>query len=212
MKKIFLVFFLAICASYISNAQDVPYSKYLDYDKADFKENQFKYNEKTNTWTLRKISGLNTTLNILAIIADADEEVRPDPDDYIIMVQFGKDDIASYVKVLFYKDDTYHKLLTFLKSRCQDMIETSSGKRTVYSAYYGDLALELNMEQHLISRTSSYTADSRTVKNVDESYNEYEFTIKTGVEPWSKYLEKEAERQAKRDAKGKKKQSVDDLM
>jgi hypothetical protein len=68
------------------------------------------------------------------------------------------------------------------------------------------------MEQHIISRTSARTADPKTVKNVDESYNEYEFMIKTDVKPWSKRLEKEAAKQAKRDAKGKKKQSVNDLM
>jgi hypothetical protein len=50
------------------------------------------------------------------------------------------------------------------------------------------------------------------VKNVDESYNEYEFTIRTEVEPWSEYLEKKAAKKAKRDAKGKKKQTVDELM
>ena len=212
MKKILLVFCMMICASFICSAQNLPYSKYLDYDKADFRENQFKYNEKTNTWTLRKFSGLNITLNILSIIVDAEEELRPDPDDYIIMVQFGRDDMASYVKVTFYNDETYHKLLTFVKGRCQDIIETSSGKLIRYSAFYEDYELELSMDQHLISRTSSRTADHRTVKNVDESYNEYEFTIKTGVEPWSKYIEKEAARQAKRDAKGKKKESIDDLM
>ena len=68
------------------------------------------------------------------------------------------------------------------------------------------------MEQNIISRTSARTADPLTVKNVDESYNEYEFVIRTGVEPWSKHLEKQAERQAKREAKGKKKLSVEDLM
>jgi hypothetical protein len=46
---------------------------------------------------------------------------------------------------------------------------------------------------------------------VDESYNEYEFIIRTGVEPWSRYLEKQAEREAKRDAKGKKKRNVEQL-
>jgi hypothetical protein len=46
---------------------------------------------------------------------------------------------------------------------------------------------------------------------VDESYNEYEYVIRTGVEPWSRYLDKQAEKQAKRDAKGKKKQSVENM-
>jgi hypothetical protein len=68
------------------------------------------------------------------------------------------------------------------------------------------------MEQHIISRTSARTADYKTVKNVDESYNEYEFIINTGIEPWSKHLEKQAVKRAKRDAKGRKKRSVEELM
>ena len=46
----------------------------------------------------------------------------------------------------------------------------------------------------------------------DSNNNEYEFVIRTDVEPWSEYLEKKAAKQAKRDAKGKKKKSVDELM
>lgn len=212
MKKLFLLS-LALCAMFAVQAQsEVPYSKYLNFGKNEFKENKFKFNENTNTWSLRKTNGLNSTLNVLAIIADAEEEVRPDKNDYAIVVQFGKEEKASYVKVRFYNDETYHKLLTFMKDNGKDFVETSSGKLTKQQAFYGNYALELNMEQHLISRTSSRTADKRTVKNVDESYNEYSFIIKTDVEPWSKEIEKEAAKQAKRDAKGKKKQSVDELM
>ena len=99
-----------------------------------------------------------------------------------------------------------------MKDNGQNIVETSSGKLIRHQAFCGDYALELNMEQHLISRTSARTADRKTVKNVDESYNEYEFIIRTDVEPWSKYLEKQAAKKAKRDAKGKKKKSVDELM
>ena len=201
-----------LCAVFAVHAQDLPYSKYLNYSKSEFKENRFKYDEETNTWALKKTSGLNTTLNVLAIIADAQEEVRPGRNDYSIVVQLGKENKASYVKVLCYSDETYHKLLTFMKDHGQNMVETSSGKLTKHQAFYGDYALELNMEHHNISRTSARTADSKTVKNVDESYNEYVFVIKTNVEPWSIYLEKQAAKKAKRDAKGKKKKSVDELM
>ena len=212
MKKIFLLS-LALCAMFAVHAQtDVPYSKYLNFGKEEFKANKFKYNDNTNTWTLRKTNGLNSALNVLAIIADASEEVRPAKNDYAVVVQFGKEEKASYVKVRFYNDETYHKLLTFMKDNGQDFVETSSGKLTKQQAFYGNYALELNMKQHIISRTSSRTADKKTVKNVDESYNEYSFIIKTDVEPWSKEIEKETEKQAKRDAKGKKKQSVDELM
>jgi hypothetical protein len=196
----------------VVNAQDLPYSKYLVFDKKDFKTNGFKYDDHTNTWAIRKVNGWITTLNVLAIIADAREDVRPGRNDYSIVVQMGKEDKASYVKVVYYNDETYHKLLTFMKDNGQNLVDTSSGKLIKYQAFYGDFGLELNMEQHIISRTSARTADHKALKNVDESYNEYEFIITTGVEPWSNYLEKQAAKKAKRDAKGKKKKSVEELM
>lgn len=211
MKKVLLMA-IAFCVAFVANAQDVPYSKYLSFNKQEFKENRFKYDDETNTWSLNKTNGLNVTLNILCIIADAEEEIRPATNDYSIVVQMGRDEQAANVYVRFYKDDTYHKLLTFLKDNGQKLVETSSGKLIKHQAFFGDYALELNMEQHIVSRASSRTADRKTVKNVDESYNEYTFIIDTGIEPWSKYLEKQAAKKAKRDAKGKKKQSVDELM
>lgn len=212
MKKNLLLG-IALCAVFAVQAQvELPYSKYLNFSKQEFKENHFKYDDDANAWSLRKSNGLNTTLNVLAIIADAQEEVRPEENDYAILVQMGKENKASSVRVRFYSDETYHKLLTFLKDNGKDVVETSSGKLVKYQAFYDDYALELNMKQHLISRTSARTADSKTLKNVDESYNEYQFIIKTDVEAWSKDLEKETAKQAKRDAKGKKKKSVEDLM
>ena len=138
--------------------------------------------------------------------------MRPHKNDYAIVVQFGKEEKASYVKVRFFNDDTYHKLLTFLKDNGQNLVETTSGKIIKHQAFHGNYALELDMEHHIISRTSTRTADKKTVKNVDESYNEYNFTIRTDVEPWSKAIEKEAAKKAKRDAKGKKKDNVEELM
>ena len=161
---------------------------------------------------MRRNNGLNVALNIAAIIDDAEEEVRPDADDYSIVVRMGKEEKASSVTVRFFNDETYHKVLTYLKVNSKDMVGTASGKLIKYQAFCGDYAVELNMEQHLISRTSARTADPKTVKNVDESYNEYRFIIKTDVEPWSKALEKQAIKDAKRAAKGKKMKNVEDLM
>ena len=211
MKK-FLLLTFTLCMAFVVNAQDVPYSKYLTFTKKEFKENKFKYDDETNTWSLRKSSGLKTALNVLAIIADASEEVRPANDDYSILVQLGKEGKAAYVQVVFYNDETYHKLLTFIKDNGKDIVDTSSGKIVKYQAFCDDYALELNMEQRIISRTSARTGDPKTLKNVDESYNKYTFIIGTDVEPWSEYLEEQAAKKAKRDAKGKKKQSVDEMM
>lgn len=211
MKKV-LFLALALCMAIVADAQEIPYSKYLSFSKNEFKENHFKYDDDTNTWSLSKRNGWNKALNVLAIIADAKEEIRPATNDYSIVVQFGKEEKASYVKVVFYNDETYHKLLTFMKDHGQNLVETSSGNLIRHQAFCDDYALELNMKQHKISRTSARTADSKALKNVDESYNEYKFIINTDVEPWSRYLEKQAAKKAKRDAKGKKKRSVDELM
>ena len=211
MKRIVLLC-CALFAFFAAHSQELPYSKYLNFSEDEFKENKFKYDDYTNMWSLSRVNGLRTTVNILAIIADAVEEVRPSKNDYTILVQMGKDEQKSYVKVFFYNDETYHKLLTFMKDNGNNMIETSSGNLIKQHAFYGDYAVELNMEKHIISRTSSRTADSRTLKNVDESYNEYEFVIRTNVEPWSKEIEKQIAKQEKRDAKGKKKKNVEDLM
>ena len=151
MKKVLLLIFTC-CVALAVHAQAVPYSKYLHFTKKEFKDNHFKYDEETNTWTLRKSSGLNNTLNVLAIIADAHEEVRPALKDYTILVQMGAKNKASYVKVKFYSDETYHKVLTFLKDSGRDFVESSSGKLTKHQAFHGDYALELNMTLHNISR------------------------------------------------------------
>ena len=128
------------------------------------------------------------------------------------LVQLGKDDKVAFIKVWFYNSQTYHKLLKFVKENGQNIIETSSGKLSKHTATYGNYSIVLGMEQHIISRTSARTIDPKAVKTVDESYNEYEFTIDTGVEPWSKKIEKRAAKSAKRDAKGKKKRSVEEMM
>ena len=99
-----------------------------------------------------------------------------------------------------------------MKDNGLNLVETASGKLVKHQAFYGGYNLELNMEQHIISRTSARTADHKAVKNVDESYNEYEFIITTDVEPWSPYLDRQAAKKAKRAAKGKKPQSVEDMM
>jgi hypothetical protein len=211
MRKIILSF-CALFAFFTAYSQEIPYSKYLDFSKDEFKENKFKYDDYTNMWSLRKVNGLHTTVNILAIIADASEEIRPAKNDYSIMVQMGREEQKSYVKVVFYNNETYHKLLTFVKDNGSNLLETSSGNLVKLQAFCGDYAVELNMEKHNISRISGRTADYKTVKQVDESYNEYEFVIRTSIEPWSEEMEKKAAKQARREAKGKKKQRVEDLM
>ena len=70
MKKISLLI-MSLCMAVVVSAQELPYSKYLSFEKKDFKENGFKFDGETNTWAMRKVNGWHTTFNVLAIIADA---------------------------------------------------------------------------------------------------------------------------------------------
>ena len=133
MKK--FLFLITLCMAMAANAQELPYSKYLSFDKKEFKENRFKYDGDTNTWAIRKANGWNITFNVLAVIADAHEDIRPGRNDYSIVVQMGKEDKAAYVKVVYYNSETYHKLLTFMKDNGSNMVETSSGKLTRHQAF-----------------------------------------------------------------------------
>lgn len=210
MKKLLLLC-VALCTLFGAQAQDIPYSKYINFTKAEFEANNFKYNKKHNFWALTKTNGWNEALNILAILSDAYDDVRPSADDYVICVQMGENDMVAFVAVEFYNDEIYHKILTFIMDNGEKVLETSSGKLIRYQASYNGFNLELDMDQHIVSRTSSRTADSRTVKNVDESYNEYTYVLRTGIEAKSKYLDKQDSKKAKRKEQGRK-MDLDDMM
>lgn len=210
MKKLLLLC-LALCTLFAAQAQDFPYSKYLNFEKSDFEANNFKYKKKYNTWTLNKVNGWSVAFNIMAILADGSEDVRPSSQKYSILVQMGDNEQVSYIVVEFYDDEVYHKILTFMVDNGEHLLETSSGKLTRHQAGYNGYALELDMVQHIVSRTSSRTVDRRTVKSVDESYNEYTFVIKTTVPATSKYFDKKAAKKAKRKAKGRK-MDLEDMM
>ena len=42
MEKVLLLIF-SLCMAFTAHAQDVPYSKYLNFGKKEFKDNHFKY-------------------------------------------------------------------------------------------------------------------------------------------------------------------------
>ena len=161
---------------------------------------------------MRKVIGIGETiLDILFRNNQAATSV-PGGSTFNSMISLGRVGVPSCFLSEIGDDKVGSIVRSFLKDNGEKLVETSSGKLIKYQAYYDGYALELNMEQHIVSRSSSYTADSRTIKNVDESYNEYQFVIRTDIEPWSTRIDKYAAKQAKRDAKGKKKRSVEELM
>lgn len=211
MKKIFLTLLVAMFA-FAATAQEFPYSKILKYNKRDFREAKFKYDEDNNSWHLNHSRGLQATVNVLSAIAGAEADIRPDKMDYSIVAQMNYDDDIAILHVKFYNDETYHKLLTFARDNGADQLDTNSGKLSKLQFRYGGYDMSLQMKVISVSRTTSRTAAMNSVKTLDESYNAYEFVVYTGLDPESPYIDRQERKQAKRDAKGKKKRNVEDLM
>lgn len=211
MKRLLFTLIAAFTLAGAGYAQEFPYSKLLKYTDKEFNQERFKYDAKKNTWTLTKNHGLQATLNVLSAVTGADADIRPDTRDYAITVHMSDNDLIAYIDVVFFDDNTYHKLMTFAKDNGQNILETDSNNVRLCQFNYSTYSLSLRMQQVKLTATTSRT-NTALVKSYDESYNRYHFVINTGVEPTSAYLSKQAAKKAKREAKGKKHSSVEDLM
>jgi hypothetical protein len=211
MKRITTLIFALISLAISSYAQNFPYSKILKYSQDDFRNEKFKYDEDNNQWILRKSHGGRVALNILSAISGGDADIRPDKRDYAITAQMGDNELIAYVNVLFYDDDTFHKLLTFAKDNGENLVDTDSDNIHMYQFNYGGYNLSLQIKPIKITATTGRT-NVALVKSIDKSYNAYQFTIYTGVEATSPYLTRQAAKKARKEAKGKKKDSVNDYM
>lgn len=207
MKKILATLLLIFVASYTMNAQ-LPYSKLLGLSEEGLKEGHFKYDKNKNQYVLKKSNGLNKTMNIISGLNGTTADIKPHPNDYVVILQRGRDAVSS-LTVVFYKDETFHEIQTWLAENNIDVLETNSGKLTMQKFNYDDYSIELDIEKVGISTTTGNTA--ALSKSIDESYNMYTYTIYTGILPYSKWHEKQANKKAQKDEKGKKK-NLDDLM
>lgn len=209
MKKILLIFttLLGFVLSYGQN--DFPYSKLLNYSATDFQKAKFVYFQKKNHWVLSKNHALQATANVLSALNGAEADIKPDPRDYEITVQMGEGGAIAYIQVVFFQNSTYHDILTFMADKGENNLETKSGNVTKHQFNYGDYSFSVVNILNEIKTTSTNTFAA--AKTTDNSYNKYIYTIYTGVNAESDYLDKQAAKQQKRDDKGKKQNNVDNF-
>ncbi len=208
MKKLF-VFISIFCCITTFAQNDFPYSKLLNYSATDFKEAKFRYNSYYNNWTLTKSNGMNVVGNVLSALADQAADIRPAEGDYQIIVQMGEGNAIANIQVLFYQTSTYHDILTFMADKGENNLETNSGNITKHQFNYGGYSF--SVVRTLIEIKTTSTNTYAAAKTKDNSYNEYIYTIYTGVRAESEYLKKQAAKQQKRDDKGKKQNNVDNF-
>lgn len=203
MRKLLLIPVLLLIALCM-NAQDLPYSKLVNMGNEDLVAQKFKYDEAKNCWILKKVKVLKFKL----MPGDEDDLESPDKNDYIITIQKGANNETAFVNVKFYNDETYHQILEFANDNGSDIKETNSGALDKIRFKFDDKNVVLEMKKQGVTNTSS----SGSSRVVDNSYNTYTYTINTGVEPCSPFLDKQNKKQQSRDDKGKKKQTVNEFM
>ena len=202
---------LVLCLS--MTAQDFPYKKVLDASKEDLSAQKFKYNKNQNQMSLSFVNGWGV---VASALSDMD---IPAKNDYTITVQYGQGDEKAWVEVVFYDSDIYHKILTYAVDNTTDLLETKDGNGTrhQFSSQGYNFQLQYRRVEQKSTSTVTGSSDDHKVSTSrssteDYSYDKYVYTISTDVEPWSPYLDKQAEKAGKREAKGKKATSSESFM
>ena len=136
-------------------------------------EKGFKYIEKKNQYILSKTNAGNLTLGILAAASGATTTYAPSKKDYKIILQNGQEGLSS-LTVIFYSDDTFNEIQTWLAENNIQSISSASGKISIIKFNYDSLHVELRTEAIIQSSGSSTQSKYSTYSNsIDNSYTVY---------------------------------------
>lgn len=125
MKTKISTFTLLIIFSVSAFAQ-LPYSKMMGLSHDQLIEKNFKYDKKKNQFVLTKTDGLNSTLNVLTALSGQAATYQPSVKDYSITLQYGQADSLSSLTAVFYSDDTYNEIQTWLAENNIQAISSGS--------------------------------------------------------------------------------------
>lgn len=210
MKKLLLAITIALF-SVISVSAQLPYSKMMGLSIEELIEKNFKFDKKKNQYVLTKTDGLNTTLNVLTALSGQAATYQPSKKDYTIALQYGQLDSLSSLTAVFYSDDTFNEIQTWLAENNIQPISSGSGKVSIQKFTYDSLNVELRTQAVIqsagMATQSRYGGNSNSI---DKSYTVYTYTIYTGVAPQSEFLTKAQLKKDANKAKGKK-EDLNDL-
>ena len=192
---------------------EFPYSKVMFATKSELQAQKFKYDSNRNQMKLNHTDGFNAVLNVMSDI------YTPAKNDYRIAIQYGEDDQISYVEVVFYDSSIYENIMDFAAAKECKVTTVEKGKGKTYSFNYGGYSFRVEYSHKTVSHTDTYTNSSSNGKHAyssssthDFSYDQYVYTVDTGVKPSSDYLKSKEARKEKRALKGKKSKSSADFL
>lgn len=204
MKKVLLAITIALFLAISVNAQ-LPYSKMMGLSYEQLIEKNFKFDKKKNQYVLTKTDGLNTTLNVLTALSGQAATYQPSKKDYTITMQYGQLDSLASLTAVFYSDETFNEIQTWLAENNIQPISSGSGKVSIQKFTYDSLNVELRTQAVIqsagMATQSRYGGNSNSI---DKSYTVYTYTIFTRVTPQSEFLTKAQLKKDANKAKGKK--------
>lgn len=207
MKKMIMAAMAAFIAV-SAFAQEFPYSKVFYASPAQLEEQGFSYSKNSNTYTINHDTGAGWIASL------AYGAVMHAQNDYHIDVMMGEDQQKAIVTVRFYDQSIYETILKFAAENGEDVLDvtTGSGERKTYTALGYFFTIERKKVEVKDTDTVTGTNQKGNVSTsksttTDVSYDEFIYTINTGIQPSSPKLDKQAAKEAKRQDKGKKSSS-----
>jgi hypothetical protein len=197
MKKLLLAIIVA-SFSVISISAQLPYSKMMGLSAKELIEKNFKFDKKKNQYVLTKTDGLNTAANIFKALSGQAVTYQPSKKDYKIILQYGQLDSLSSLTVIFYSDETFNEIESWIAENNIQTISSAAGKESIQKFTYNGLNVELRTRAVIQSEGSATRSRYSGYSNsIDKSYTVYTYTIYTGVAPQSEFLTKEQSKKAK---------------
>lgn len=179
-----------------SDESEFPCSRLLHGDSLTLVEAGFNYQKRTNQWTrIERGSGRFTLLMIDALFG-LEPTDRPLTDAYSIVIETGREGTAS-LTLSFYDPVFYDRLAEFAETEGHNLTKTDEDNSLFLRYDYGGYRFTLGRTRRSVTFHSKESGHRVAV--ADEFYNSYLYRIDTGIEPCSKYLERQARRKARRE-------------
>lgn len=194
MRNIML-FILALYTFVSIRAEELPYKELTTKKAQELVAEGFTFDTYTNSWKKKKRGAKS-----------------PKSKAFEIVIQNGRDKDGSLgvaqVSVTFYNDNTYHKLMKYIKDNESDNVFTSEG--VVEITDFENNNYKCTLKKRRVNR--AYITEGVLVDEVKDSpYNIYEFVINTGLTPVSEYIDK-AQKKKEKELRRNEKNSLNDYM
>lgn len=175
---------------------EFPCSRLLDRDSLTLAEAGFKYRRRTNQWIrVERGSGRFALLMIDAVFG-LEPTDRPQTDAYTIVIENGREGTSS-LTLSFYDKVFYDRLAEFAECEGHNLTKTDGDNGSQLRYEYGGFRFTLGKTRRSVTFHSKESGHRVAV--ADEFYYSYVYRIDTGIEPCSKYLERQARREARRE-------------